>query len=135
LNKAATGSASCATTEGPAKAVNGSVSGGNSDKFCSLVATKFLQVDLGSSQSLGSVEISHASAGGESASYNTRAFNLQTSTDGSTWTTRATVTNNTAAVTTHALTGVTARYLRLNITTPTQGTDPAARIYELKAFA
>jgi hypothetical protein len=135
LNKPATGSTPCASSEGPAKAVNGSVSGGNSDKFCSLVATKYLQVDLGTSQALGSVEISHASAGGESASYNTRAFNLQTSTNGSTWTTRATVTNNTAAVTTHSLAGVTARYIRLNITTPTQGTDPAARIYELKAFA
>ncbi|MDX6282218.1 MAG: hypothetical protein QOH03_3289 [Kribbellaceae bacterium] len=135
LNKPATGSSSCASTEGPAKAFNGSVSGGNSDKFCSLAATKFLQVDLGTSQALGSVEISHASAGGESASYNTRAFTLQTSPDGSTWTTRATVTNNTAAVTTHSVAGVSARYIRLNITTPTQGTDPAARIYELKVFA
>ena len=135
LNKPATGSTPCASSEGPAKAVNGSVSGGNSDKFCSLVSSKWLQVDLGTSQALGSVEISHASAGGESASYNTRAFTLQTSTDGSTWTTRATVTANTAAVTTHSLAGVTARYLRLNIATPTQTTDPAARIYELKAFA
>ena len=88
-----------------------------------------------SSKALGSAEISHASAGGESASFNTRAFTVQTSTNGTTWTTRATVTNNTAAVTTHSVTGVTARYVRLNITTPTQGTDPAARIYELKAFA
>lgn len=135
LNKAASGSASCNSSETPAKAVNGSVSGGNSDKFCSLASSKFLQVDLGSAVSVGSVEISHASAGGESAAYNTRAYTLQTSTNGSTWTTRATVTANTAAVTTHTLSGVTARYLRLNISTPTQGTDPAARIYELKAFA
>jgi hypothetical protein len=135
LNKPATGSAACTTSEGPAKAVNGSVSGGNSDKFCSLAASKFLQVDLGSSKALGSVEISHAAAGGESASFNTRAFTVQTSTDGSTWTTRATITNNTAAVTTHSVSGITARYVRLNITTPTQGTDPAARIYELKVFA
>jgi hypothetical protein len=135
LNKPATGSAACTTSEGPAKAVNGSVSGGNSDKFCSLAASKFLQVDLGSSTALGSVEISHAAAGGESASFNTRAFTVQTSPDGSTWTTRATITNNTAAVTTHSVAGITARYVRLNITTPTQGTDPAARIYELKVFA
>ncbi|MEU4198105.1 discoidin domain-containing protein [Kribbella sp. NPDC026611] len=134
LNKPATGSASCNTSETPAKAVNGSVTGGNSDKFCSLAASKFLQVDLGSSVPVSSVEISHASAGGESASYNTRAYTLQTSTNGTTWTTRATVTNNTAAVTTHTLSGVTTRYLRLNITTPTQTTDPATRIYELKAF-
>jgi chitinase len=134
LNKPATGSASCNSSEAPAKAVNGSVSGGNSDKFCSLAASKWLQVDLGSSVAIGSVEISHASAGGEPASYNTRAYTLQTSPDGSTWTTRATVATNTTAVTTHTLSGVTARYVRLNITTPTQGTDPAARIYELKVF-
>jgi hypothetical protein len=135
LNKPATGSAACASSEGPAKAVNGSVTGGNSDKFCTLAASKYLQVDLGSAQTIGKVEISHAAAGGESATFNTRAFTVQTSTNGSSWTTRATITNNTAAVTTHTLTGVSARYLRLNITTPTQSTDPAARIYELKAFA
>jgi chitinase len=135
LNKPASGSTACNANEGPAKAVNGSVSGGNTDKFCSLASSKWLQVDLGSSQALGSAEISHASAGGESATYNTRAFTVQTSTNGSTWTTRATITNNTAAVTTHSLSGVTARYVRLNITTPTQSTDPATRIYELKIFA
>ncbi|TCM41656.1 discoidin domain-containing protein [Kribbella sp. VKM Ac-2568] len=136
LNKPAAGSAACASSEGPAKAVNGSVTGGNSDKFCTLAASKYLQVDLGSAQSIGKVEISHAEAGGESATFNTRAFTLQTSTNGSSWTTRATITNNTAAVTTtHTFVGVSARYVRLNITTPTQSTDPAARIYELKAFA
>jgi hypothetical protein len=134
LNKPATGSASCTTSETPAKAVNGSVSGGNSDKFCSPASSKWLQVDLGAPVPLTSAEISHASAGGESASYNTRAYTLQTSTNGTTWTTRATVTTNTAGVTTHTLSGVTARYLRLNITTPTQTTDPATRIYELKVF-
>lgn len=135
LNKPAMGSAACASSEGPAKAVNGSVTGGNSDKFCTLAASKYLQVDLGSAQTIGKVEISHAAAGGESATYNTRAFTVQTSTNGSSWTTRATITNNAAAVTTHTFSGVSARYVRLNITTPTQSTDPAARIYELKAFA
>jgi F5/8 type C domain len=80
-------------------------------------------------------KISHASAGGEPASYNTRAYIIQTSANGSSWTTRATVTNNTAGLTTNTVSGVSARYVRLNITTPTQGTDPAARIYELKVFA
>ncbi len=134
LNQPATGSTPCNADEGPAKAVNGSVSGGTSDKFCSFAASKWLQVDLGTAQSIGSVEISHASAGGESASYNTRAYTLQTSTNGSSWTTQATVTNNTAGVTTHTLSGATARYVRLKITKPTQTTDPAARIYELKIF-
>lgn len=135
LNKAATGSAACATSEGPAKAVNGSVGGGNSDKFCTLAASKWLRVDLGASHPIGRFEVAHASAGGESASYNTKAFRIQTSADGSAWTTRVTVTDNTAGTTSHPVSGISARYLRLNVTTPTQGSDPAARIYEFRAFS
>ena len=54
LNKATKSKqASCAASEGPAKAVNGSVSGGNSDKWCSAVAgTKTLEVDLGANKTL-----------------------------------------------------------------------------------
>ncbi|WP_309113290.1 discoidin domain-containing protein [Saccharothrix sp.] len=135
LNKAATGSASCNSAEGPAKAVNGSVTGGNSDKFCSLASSKWLRVDLGSAQTVGSFTVRHAGAGGESTSYNTKAFTIQTSTDGTNWTTRVTVTDNTANVTTHPITPTSARYLRLNVTTPTQTSDPAARIYEFEAYA
>lgn len=135
LNKPATGSASCTTSETPAKAVNGSVSGGNTDKFCTLASSKYLQVDLGSAQSLSSFAVKHAGAGGESTAYNTKAFTIATSTDGSTWTTRVTVTGNTASTTTHPIAAVSARYVRLTIQTATQGTDPAARIYELEAYS
>ena len=135
LNKAATGSAACNANEGPAKAVNGSVSGGNTDKWCSTAAgTKFLQVDLGSNQSVGRFILRHAGAGGESATLNTRDFNLQWSTNATTWTTVATVTGNTANVTTHDFTAVSARYIRLNVTAPTSTTDAAARIYEFEAY-
>jgi hypothetical protein len=135
LNKAATADSSCNANEGPAKAVNGSVSGGNSDKWCSAGATKFLQVDLGASFNIQSFTVRHAGAGGESTSWNTRDFTIQTSPDGSTWTTRVTVTGNTASVTNHAITTVNARYVRLNITAPTQTTDAAARIYEFEVYA
>jgi glucose/arabinose dehydrogenase len=134
LNRPATGSASCAAAESPAKAVNGSVSGGNGDKWCSAVsATKFLQVDLGSAVALRSVTVRHAQAGGESAAYNTRDFDLQVSTDGTTFTTAAQVRGNTAAVSTHAVTA-SARYVRLNVITPAQDGNQAARIYELEVF-
>ncbi|MFC0626917.1 discoidin domain-containing protein [Kribbella deserti] len=134
LNKPATGSTPCTSTEGPAKAVNGTVSGGNTDKFCSLASSKFLRIDLGAPTSLRSIEISHAGAGGESTAYNTRAFTIQASNDATTWTTPVTVTANTASVTTHPV-ALTTRYLRITITTPTQTTDPATRLYEVKAFA
>src|SRR5439155_23101686 len=82
LNRPATGSTPCNANEGPEKAVNGSVSGGNSDKWCSLVSgTKFLQVDLGSSMPLTSFTVRHAQAGGESASFNTRDFVILVSDD------------------------------------------------------
>ena len=136
LNKPATGSAACNVNEGPAKAVNGSVSGGNTDKFCSTAAgTKFLQVDLGANQNVGRFIVRHAGAGGEGATLNTRDFNLQVSTNATTWQTVATVTGNTANVTTHDFAAVSARYLRLNITAPTSTTDAAARIYEFEAYA
>jgi F5/8 type C domain-containing protein/glycosyl hydrolase family 18 (putative chitinase) len=135
LNKPATGSAACAASQGPANAVNGSVSGGDADKFCTLAKDKWLRVDLGASYPIGSFEVDHASAGGESASYNTRAFTIEVSADGQTWKTAVKVTANTAGVSTHPVSGVSARYVRLNITKPTQGTDPAARIYEFKILS
>jgi glucose/arabinose dehydrogenase len=132
LNRPATGSASCATNEGPAKAVNGTVSGGNSDKWCSGVAgTKFLQVDLGSVVPLTSVTVRHAQAGGESAAFNTRDFDVQVSTDGTSFATVAQARANTAAVSTHAVVA-TGRFVRLNVITPTQDSSTVARIYELE---
>ncbi|HVK21588.1 MAG TPA: alpha/beta fold hydrolase [Actinokineospora sp.] len=133
LNRPASGSAPCASAEGPAKAVNGSVSGGNADKFCTQVAAKWLQVDLGAAKSITGFTVKHAQAGGESAAYNTKAFTIKTSVDGSAWTTAVTVAGNTAGTTTHSV-AVTGRYVRLDVTTPTQTSDKAARIYEFEVY-
>ncbi|MFD5466379.1 discoidin domain-containing protein [Kitasatospora sp. NPDC127059] len=134
LKRPATASGQCNANEGPAKAVNGSVNGGNSDKWCTLTASKWLEVDLGSAKKLSTVVVKHAQAGGESASYNTRDFSIQTrsrATDP--WTTVATVTGNTAGTTTHPV-DTTARYVRLVVTKSAQNNDPAARIYEFEAW-
>ncbi|MBO1418069.1 discoidin domain-containing protein, partial [Streptomyces sp. FH025] len=134
LNRPATASGQCNADEGPAKAVNGSVSGGTSDKWCTLTSTKWLEVDLGSAKQLSKFVVKHAQAGGESAAYNTRDFSLQVrSNPTDPWTTVADVTGNTAGTTTHPV-NTTARYVRLVITKPTQSTDPAARIYEFEAW-
>ncbi|MFI0924096.1 GH92 family glycosyl hydrolase [Streptomyces sp. NPDC021012] len=133
LKRPVTGSAPCSTSEGPEKAVNGSMTGGSTDKFCTSATSKWLQVDLGSSRPLYKVVVKHAAMGGESADWNTRAFTIKTSTDGTTWTTVATVTDNTAATTVHSVSG-TARYVRIDVTTPTQTTNQAARIYELEVY-
>ncbi|MFS8101871.1 discoidin domain-containing protein [Lentzea alba] len=133
LNKPATGSASCAQEESPAKAFNGSVTGGNTDKWCSTAATRFLQVDLGTPTTIGRFVIKHAGAGGEGQGLNTRAFTVQTSTNGTAWTTTTTVTNNTADVSTHDIAATSARYVRLNITQGEQG-GATARIYEFEVY-
>ncbi|GAA3253869.1 lectin [Dactylosporangium siamense] len=135
LNKPATADSQCASTEAPAKAVNGTVNGGNADKWCSVGATKWLQVDLGSSQSVSRVVVRHAGAGGENAAWNTRDFDIQVSTNGTTWTTVASPRGNTANVTTHTFTATNARYVRMNVLVPTSNTDTAARIYEFEAYA
>ncbi|GIF63810.1 hypothetical protein Ais01nite_18450 [Asanoa ishikariensis] len=135
LNKPATADSRCATNEGPEKAVNGTTNGGNADKWCSVGATKWLRVDLQSSTAVGRVVVRHAGAGGESAGFNTRDFDIQTSGDGTTWTTAAQVRGNTANVTTSTFGPVAARYLRLNVISPTSTSDQAARIYELEAYA
>jgi hypothetical protein len=129
LNKTTKGSAPCAASEATAKAVNGSVTGGNADKWCSAVAgTKQIQVDLGSSVHLSKLTVKHAQAGGEPASLNTKNFVLEASTGGGVWTTVATVTGNTASITNSAV-NVSARWIRLSTA------DPIARVYEFEAYS
>jgi hypothetical protein len=132
--KATTGSASCNAAEASGKAVNATASG-RSDKWCSRAASAFLQVDLRTSTALGELVVKHAGAGGESARWNTRDFDLSVSTDGKQFATVATVAGNTRNETRHKVAAVQARFIRLNIVTPTSTGDRAARIYEFEAYA
>jgi len=134
LNKVTTASSSCNANEGPAKAVNGTVNGGNTDKWCAVTATKWWQVDLGSSLSVSRFVVQHAGAGGENAVWNTRDYDIQVSTNGTTWTTVSQVRGNTANVSTHTIGATQARYLRMNVLVPTSNTDAAARVYEFEAY-
>jgi len=132
--KTATGTASCTSSQTPDKAVNGSFSGGTSDSWCSSVSNANLTVDLGGNYTVKRFVVEHAGAGGESFSLNTAAFNIQVSTDGANFTTVVSVTGNVASITTNDFKGATARYVRLNITKPSQNGDPSARIYEFQVF-
>ncbi|WP_433533121.1 glycosyl hydrolase family 95 catalytic domain-containing protein [Micromonospora sp. CA-263727] len=134
LNRPATADSSCATTEGPEKAVNGSVSGGWSDKWCSSGPSKWWRVDLGTATTVGRFVVRHAGAGGESAAFNTRDFDIQVSTNGSTWTTVASPRGNTANVSTHPVGPVSARYVRMNVLTPTTNAGELARVYEFEVY-
>jgi hypothetical protein len=87
LNRPATGSLPCSQDQGPEKAVNGSVKGGETDRWCAEDRPLFLQVDLGASRPVKRFVVKHASAGGESEDSDTREFNIQVSTDGKAFTT------------------------------------------------
>src|SRR5262245_390744 len=92
LHRPATGSIPCSPDQGPEKAVNGSVAGGRSDKWCARDFPLFLQVDLGAAHPVSRFIVKHASAGGESEDSDTRDFNIQLSNDGKTFTTVASST-------------------------------------------
>ena len=130
LRTTATADSACGTGESADRAFNGSWLGGWSDKWCSQGSSKWLQTDLGATKHVGSVVIRHAGAGGEYPAWDTRDFDLLTSTDGSTWTTRAQVRGNTADSTTTTV-NADARYVRLSVVTPAQDGNTAARIYEM----
>jgi hypothetical protein len=130
LRTTATADSSCGTGETPDKAFNGSWLGGWFDKWCSQGTSKWLQTDLGSVKHVGSVVLRHAGAGGEYPLWDTRDFDLQTSSDGTTWTTRASVRGNTADTTTTTV-NADARYVRLNVVTPASDGNTATRIYEM----
>jgi hypothetical protein len=83
---------------------------------------------------VGRFVIRHAGAGGENAAWNTRDFDIQVSTNGTTWTTVSAPRGNTANVSTHTIGATQARYVRLNVLVPTSNTDAAARIYEFEVY-
>ena len=82
LNRPATGSVPCSPDQGPEKAVNGSVAGGQADRWCAEGRPLFLQVDLGAVRPVTRFVVKHASAGGENEESDTREFNIQLSNDG-----------------------------------------------------
>ena len=87
LHRPATGSIPCSPDQGPEKAVNGSVAGGQADRWCTEDTPRFLQVDLGAVRPVARFVVKHASAGGENEESDTREFNIQLSDDGKSFTT------------------------------------------------
>ena len=92
LDRAATGSRPCGEDQGAEKAVNGSVTGGQADRWCADDWPYFLQVDLGAVRPVQRFVVKHASAGGEDAESDTREFDIQVSENGTTFTTVASST-------------------------------------------
>jgi hypothetical protein len=92
LDRPATGSQPCSPDQGPEKAVNGSVAGGEADRWCADDGPLFLQVDLGAPRPVTRFVVKHASAGGEKEEADSRDFNIQLSNDARSFTTVASST-------------------------------------------
>ena len=92
LHRPATGSQPCSPDQGPEKALNGSVAGGQADRWCAEGWPLFLQVDLGAVRPVTRFVVKHASAGGENEASDTRDFTIQLSTEGKTFTMAASST-------------------------------------------
>jgi predicted alpha-1,6-mannanase (GH76 family) len=134
LRGAAQGSAPCSANEGVARAIDGN--SGPGSKWCTGdLANAFLEIDLGAARQVVGFRVRHAGAGGENSAWNTRDFEIETSSDGTSWTPTVSVTGNTDDVTTHLIPAIETRHVRLHITTAQTATDfVAVRIYELEVF-
>jgi putative alpha-1,2-mannosidase len=121
LGGAATASAMCNANESPAKAINGTWTGGNSDKWCdNTSAVPWLQIDLRASRRLDRVVIHHAGDGGESTQWNSQDFVVSVSSDGTIFTPVAIVNGSSANATTHEFTALDARHVKLELITAIQ---------------
>ena len=122
LNKTATSSSNENAGTGPNLAVDGNTGTRWSSGFSD---PQWLQIDLGSTVSLCRVTIQWETAYG-------KAFQLQTSTDATNWTTIFSTTTGTGGTQTQGVTG-TGRYLRVYGTQ--RATQYGYSIWELQAFA
>lgn len=93
-----------------------------------------ITIDLGGEMTISQVTLAHAEAGGEGADMNTQGYEISVSTDGTEYTPVVTVTKNTTGNTLDTFTPVNGRYVKLSVTKPTQGSDTAARIYEIQVY-
>ncbi len=124
-NWARTGTASASSTDGsnsPSRAIDGSTS---TYWRSSSGGTQWLRVDLGSSKSVSKVVVNW------NGSYYAKAYRIETSSDGSTWTSRYSTSSGTSGTKTHTFTAVDARYVRVYCTSANSG---HYRINELEVW-
>ena len=118
-------------SEAPQFAVDGDVT----KKWCATgSAPHEITIDLGAVKAVSAVGVYHAEAGGESADMNTKSYAIYTSEDGTAFEEMRSVTRNTAGTTHDAFAPVNAQFVKLVINKPTQGSDSAARIYEVEVY-
>lgn len=111
------------------------VDGDYTKKWCATgSAPHEITLDLGSVRTVSAVDVYHAEAGGESKDMNTKSYAILVSEDGASFEQVWSVTRNTAGTTHDAFAPVKAQYVKLVVNKPTQGSDSAARIYEVEVY-
>ncbi|WP_161488071.1 glycoside hydrolase family 76 protein [Sedimentisphaera cyanobacteriorum] len=123
--------------EYPALAVDGSLR--NNSKWCASsgrIEPHWITVDLGDYYDVDTFVVAHAAAGGEYEGWNTSNFCIQASQNGQGgWDDILCIEGNSGSITRGVLEDPERiRFVRLNITSPTQGADSAVRIYEFQIF-
>ena len=114
--------ATSSSAEGPDFTASKAVDGNGNTRWASQFSdAQWIQVDLGATATVDRVELRWEAAYG-------KAFQVQLSPNGTTWTTVATVTNGTGGNQTVAAAG-TGRYLRLNLTA--RGTGYGYSLWDL----
>lgn len=117
--------------EAPEFAVDGDVT----KKWCATgSAPHQITLDLGDVKAVSAVDVFHAEAGGEGADMNTKSYTIMVSEDGTDFQEVRNVTRNTLGTTHDTFAPVNARFVKLVINKPTQGSDSAARIYEVEVY-
>lgn len=125
----------------PSRAVNGQWTSGYEGWVSNIGKPQTITLDLGTAKTFTRYVVRHdAAARPAETANNTKNFTLQVSSDNSNWSTADTVTNNSANITDKTIASVSARYVRLNISEPTQGTtsdsinNPRARIGQIELY-
>lgn len=127
-NKEVTASSFVNPNEAPKFAVDGDTK----SKWCATgTAPHEITIDLGAIKTVSEVRIAHAEAGGENPNMNTKDYTIETSVDGITFTPVAEIVKNSLGNTVDTFKAVEAKYVKLKVIKPTQGSDSAARIYEI----
>lgn len=109
------------------------VDGDTTTKWCAIGdGPHELTIDLEESKTISEVSIAHAEAGDENPDMNTKGYQILVSEDDVDYTEVANITSNAEANTRDAFAPIEARYVKLSIVKPTQGSDSAARIYDVE---
>lgn len=117
--------------EAPQFAVDGDIT----KKWCAVgSAPHDITIDLGSVEHISQVKIYNAEAGGEGKDMNTSAYEIYVSNDGANFTKVSSEENNREGIISNSFAPTQARFVKVSITKPTQGSDSAARIYEIEVL-